>query len=376
MALMALDHVRDYFHLSAGDPLDLETTTPFLFFTRWITHYCAPTFVFLSGLSVYLQSRRKSLPELSSFLVKRGLWLILLEISLVSFGWTFNPAYPMLMLQVIWAIGISMVLLGLVIRLPFQVVLALGLLIVLGHNLLDIPESAKAFESNLAWDMLHYSSFRPHWYLPGHGVLFLYPFLPWAGLMMLGYCAGRLFQPGTDPVKRRGRLALLGTGLILFFVLLRWSNVYGDPVPWTPQRTPFYSFLSFIKVYKYPPSLLYMCMTIGPALLLLALLEGLQNRFTDMLKVYGRVPLFYYVLHIYLIHILCMLLFFAKGHTMAEAYNPDSPFAFYFLIHGEGFSLAGTYGVWLLVLVLLYPICRWYDRYKTAHKEKWWLSYL
>lgn len=376
MVLMALDHVRDYFHLSAGDPLDLATTTPSLFFTRWITHYCAPVFVFLSGISVYLQSRRKTIKELSGFLIKRGLWLILLECTVVTFGWTFNPQYPVIVFQVIWAIGISMLLLGCLIHLPYRLLLFTGLAIVALHNLLDIPEAAPGFKAGTWWEIVHAGGFIPFSFLEGHGVFIAYPFLPWLGLMVCGYCMGRLFTADVAVQQRRKYLLLSGGGLLLLFILLRWSNWYGDPETWTLQHNGLYTLFSFVKVHKYPPSLLYMCLTIGPALLALALLEQCRNRFTDVMKIYGRVAMFYYLMHLYLIHIVCMALFFIRGHQMSEAYDPSGPFSFYFLVHGEGFGLPGVYLVWLLIVVALYPLCRWYDRYKTAHREYWWLSYL
>src|SRR5687768_9900471 len=192
MVIMALDHVRDYFHIGANldNPLNLATTTPFLYFTRWITHFCAPIFVFLSGTSIYLQSLRKTKKELAGFLIKRGLWLIFIEVIIISFAWSFNPYYNFIFFQVIWTIGISMVILGLLIRLPFNLILALGILIVFGHNLLDIPESAPGFKGGFWWDLLHSSRFTAHPYAEGHVILIAYPFLAWTGLMMLGYCTG------------------------------------------------------------------------------------------------------------------------------------------------------------------------------------------
>ncbi|MEO7264352.1 MAG: heparan-alpha-glucosaminide N-acetyltransferase domain-containing protein, partial [Ferruginibacter sp.] len=195
MVIMALDHVRDYFHITANsdDPLNLATTSPALFFTRWVTHFCAPAFVFLSGTSIYLQSLRKTKAELSGFLIKRGLWLIFVEVAIISLAWTFNPLYEILALQVIWAIGISMFILGLIIRLPYKVILILGLIIVFGHNLLDIPESAPGFTPGFWWDLLHHGQFVRYNYAPGHDIIIAYPFLPWTGLMMLGYCGGVFF---------------------------------------------------------------------------------------------------------------------------------------------------------------------------------------
>ena len=377
MVLMALDHVRDYFHIAANtdDPLNLLTTTPLLFFTRFITHYCAPIFVFLSGTSIYLQSLRKTKKELSTFLIKRGLWLIFAEVAIIALAWTFNPQYNLIPLQVIWAIGISMVLLGLLIHLPYTIILLLGLVIVFGHNLLDIPESAPGFKAGFWWDLFHHGFFVPYQIAPGHYAMMVYPFVAWTGVMMLGYCTGIFFSSKFTGEQRKKILIRLGLGLILFFIVLRFSNVYGDPYGWTTQRNGFYTFLSFIKVNKYPPSLLYLCITLGPALVLLALLEKTKNRFTGWMIIYGRTAFFYYVIHLYLIHLVAAICFFARGHSFADGLNAGQ-FPFLFIAPGEGYSLWIVYGVWLAIVIALYPLCKWYDTYKTAHKEKWWLSYL
>ena len=377
MVIMALDHVRDYFHITANtdDPLNLDTTTPALFFTRWITHFCAPIFVFLSGTSIYLQSLRKTKKELSAFLIKRGLWLIFVEIIIIAFAWTFNPQYNIIPLQVIWAIGISMVILGLLIHLPYKVILILGLIIVFGHNLLDIPESAEGFKAGFWWDLFHHGFFVPYPYAPGHYFMMVYPFVAWTGVMMLGYCTGILFSERFTAEQRKKILVRTGIGLILFFAALRFSNIYGDPVDWSEQKNSLYTLLSFIKVNKYPPSLLYLCITIGPSLILLAYVENMKNRFTGWMTIYGRTAFFYYVLHIYLIHLVAAICFFARGHSFQEGYNTGQ-FPFYFIAPGEGYNLWITYGVWIAVVVALYPLCKWYDNYKRNHREKWWLSYL
>jgi uncharacterized membrane protein len=356
--------------------LNLQTTTPLLFFTRWVTHFCAPVFVFLSGTSIYLQSLRKTKKELAGFLIKRGLWLILIEITIISFAWSFNPHYNFIFFQVIWAIGISMVILGLLIRLPFNLILALGMIIVFGHNLLDIPESAADFKPSFWWDLLHSSRFTVYPYAKNHVLLIAYPFLPWTGLMMLGYCTGIWFSPKFTAEQRRKILAFTGLGLILLFIVVRFINVYGDPVAWSTQKNGLFTFFSFINVHKYPPSLLYMCITIGPALLFLSFIERVQNKFTNMMRTYGRVAFFYYVLHLYLVHLLSAIAFLIRGHSLQEADNTANFFPFYFLAAGEGYNLAVVYGVWAFVVIALYPLCKWYDNYKTNHKEKRWLSYL
>lgn len=375
MIIMALDHVRDYLHIDANlhDPLDLQTTTPILFFTRWITHFCAPIFVFLSGVSIFLQSQRKTKKELSIFLIKRGLWLVFAEIFIVSFGFTFIPFYNFVFLQVIWAIGISMVLLGLLVHLRFGVILAIGLAIVLGHNLLDFPEAVAGFKPNIYWEVLHKGGIEQ---ILGATVFMFYPFLPWLGLMLLGYCTGVFFTPKFTAEQRRKILLRLGIGLLVFFLVVRFINMYGDPFPWTAQRNFLVTFLSFIKVHKYPPSLLYMSVTIGPALLFLALIKQVQNKLTNILQVYGRTAFFYYLLHFYAAHIICGILFFSRGHSWQQAFEAAKKDPFLFGIAGEGYSLGVVYLMWACLVISLYPLCKWYAAYKTNHKEKWWLSYL
>lgn len=378
MVVMALDHVRDYFHKEAltDDPLNLDTTTPWLFFTRFITHFCAPTFVFLAGTSAFLMGQRKSKKELSNFLLSRGIWLVLVEIVIVTLGWSFNPLYNVLLLQVIWAIGISMIILGLLVRLPFQVILVFGLLVVFGHNLLDYPEAAQKNNVNVFWKFAHNARF---YFLPyaenkNSGILVAYAFLPWTGLMALGYCLGAWYKSTVPGEVRRRRLIMLGVGLLLLFVLLRFINAYGDPFPWhSHPRGPLYSFFSFMNVNKYPPSLLFMCVTIGTSLIFLALLEKMRAGWTSFFMTYGRVPFFYYILHLYLIHILCVIAFFASGYGSSQIVSPQS--LFLFRPPTFGFNLWVVYGVWILVILLLYPFCKRYDVYKSSHR-KWWLSYL
>jgi uncharacterized membrane protein len=374
MIIMALDHTRDFFHVQANiaDPLDLAITTPFLFFTRWITHFCAPVFVFLTGASAYFQSLRKTKKELSLFLIKRGLWLILLEATLISFAWSFDIHYSFFILQVIWAIGISMVLLGLAIMLPFAAVLTIGLVIVLGHNSLDFYEAHLKSSPGFLYDLIHRQNSYPLW--GQHSLMIFYPFMAWTGLMFLGYCFGKVFI-NTDPAKRMKVLTMWGGGLILFFVALRATNTYGDPSHWAVQKNATFTFLSFIKVQKYPPSLLYMCATIGPALLFLAWVGNAGSRLAKVITVYGRVPFLYYVAHIYLIHLAVTAVFFARGHSLSEGINGASHTPFNFVVSGEGFNLGIVYLIWLLMVAALYPLCKKYSEYKLTHKQ-WWLSYL
>ena len=383
MVIMALDHVRDFFFkadVSGGgasvamDPTNLATTTPWLFFTRWITHFCAPTFVFLAGTSVFLMGQKKTKSELSSFLITRGFWLVLVELFVITFAWTYNPFYNLFILQVIWAIGISMILFGLVIRLPFWFIFSLGFVIVFGHNLLDYPDINKNLKGGWLADLLYFSNFSIYSLSKDHFFLIVYAFLPWWGVMMLGYCFGKLYGNTIDPLWRRKILLLLGSGLVLLFVILRLLKGYGDPVPMSQQqRGSVFTFLSFLNVNKYPPSLAFLSMTIGPAMIVLALLENIQNKVTGFFRTYGRVPMFYYILHFYIIHTIAIIVFFAQGFSTSEIVTKNNPFLF--KPPGFGFGLLGVYAVWLFVFLALYPVCKKYDRYKSTHRQ-WWLSYI
>jgi len=373
MIIMALDHTRDFFHYDAqiNNPLNLNSTTGILFFTRWITHFCAPVFVFLSGTSAYLQLARKSKKELSIFLITRGLWLILMELTIVNLVLTFNIYFYTFALETIWAIGISMVILGLVIWLPFEAILIIGLLIVLGHNSLDFYERKQTGQFSVVYNMLHRVGFHP---LGGkYNLLVLYPFLSWSGLMMLGYCLGKLLRNENASYRKRF-LVITGLLTIVLFIVLRYINVYGDPFQWSKQSTGFRTFLSFINSTKYPPSLFFIAMTIGPSLLLLAWWDDIQNGSTKIVSVYGRVPFFYFVVHFFVLHISVMIFYFLKGHSFGE--TMADPGIAKFVTRGEGFSLTTVYMIWLSVVVVMYPLSKWYDNYRMKHKEKKWLSYL
>lgn len=378
MVIMALDHVRDYLHITgfSQDALEVATTTPILYVTRWVTHICAPMFLFLSGTAVYLQGLKKARNVLSVFLLKRGLWLVIAQVTVVGFSYTFDPLFRYLPLMVIWAIGISMMILGGLIFLPYRFILVMGLLIVFGHNLLDIPEAMQGFEAGFGWDLLHHG-YNVDYPLGGGYILALwYPFLPWLGVMLLGYCAGVLFVPGYDAAKRRRILYQIGGGAIVFFFVLRYANFYGDPHPWMVQENIERSLFSFFKVCKYPPSLLFISITVGIGLVLLSAVEGFHNRLNGFFNTFGRTAFFYYIVHFYLIHLLCMIGFFLRGNTLERAIIEREKFPFMFAIPGEGYSLFVVYLLWIGVVLGLYPICRWYDGYKTNHPEKWWLRYL
>lgn len=371
MVIMALDHVRDYFHGDAmtDDPTNLATTTPFLFFTRWITHFCAPTFVFLAGISAFLSSERRTKKDLSIFLLTRGLWLVFAEVIIVTFGWTFNPFFGTIILQVIWAIGMSMILLSGLIWLPFPLLLVVGLAIVFGHNLLDSAEAASKGNLPVLWNILHRNAFVP---LPdNHGLLFYYAFPVWTGVMVLGYCFGKLYGKGVDVLYRRRILIALGLTAIISFIIIRFINLYGDPSPWSFQKSTSLTIISFLNVSKYPPSLMYVLMTLGPSILFLAFFERVQNRVASFFITFGRVPFFYYILHLFLIHTLCMIAFFLSGYGIGDIGSQP----FYFRPQNFGYNLLAVYGVWAGVVLLLYPLCRWYEKYKASHNH-WLFSYI
>jgi len=384
MIIMALDHTRDFFHKQAWteDPLNLATTTPILYFTRWITHLCAPLFVFLAGTGAYFQSLRKTKKELSRFLITRGLWLLFVEIFIINFAFSFDIHYSLIGLQTIWSIGISMIILGLIVWLPFPVILVVGALIVLGHNALDFYEAklpGREFDPGWFYSLLHRPYFYQLW--DGHNLFILYPFLPWAGLMMLGYCFGKLFLR-FDGVQRKKMLIWLGLGILVFFIALRITNRagsgihYGDPIRWSEQKNLLYSFLSFMNVQKYPPSLLFMAATVGIGIIILAFVGKAKNRLSKFIIVYGRVPFFYYVLHFFLIHLLSSVFYLLRGHSFSEGIKPTGGLLPQFAAPNEGYSLLVVYVIWIFIVLSLYPVCKWFSEYKSKHREKKWLSYL
>jgi len=384
MIIMCLDHTRDYFQdlQVAGSPMNLETTYPALFFTRYITHFCAPVFVFLSGLSVYLQSKRKSNKELSVFLLKRGIWLILLEIFLNNFLWSFDVTFNLIVLQVIWAIGASMVVLSALIYLNKKLLLVLGLVIVAGHNLLDVYGFSSIQYSNNgkeALDFLWYLVHQPGGMEIGDSHRYItvgYPMLPWLGIMILGYCLGSLYSSGFDQAKRSKYLIVMGSSALILFIILRTFNLYGDPEFWFDEQSSFFKTLvSFLRISKYPPSFHYTLVTLGVCLISLAILEKFKNRITDFLLVYGRVPLFFYFLHIAVIHVSSMLLKPLFGQSM---YTSISNYENYINEQHRYIDsgLIGVYIAWILIIAALYYPCLKYMRYKMNNKNKKWLSYL
>lgn len=374
MLIMAIDHTRDFFHLGHPDTNDLAITTPFLFFTRWITHFCAPIFVFLSGASAYLAGTRRTKKELSTFLIKRGLWLILVELVLITFAITLDPSFRIIILQVIWAIGGSMVLLGLLVWLPLPVIVVIGAVIFFGHNLFDI-EKVSTVNDTLLGKLMISGRRGDLWPLAaGHKLAIAYSLLPWTAVMIMGYAFGSLYQRSANAVKRKKILLYSGLGLVGLFLIFRYFNIYGDPTPWSVQKNTGLTIISFFNVTKYPCSLLYLSMTLGPAIIMLGVTEKVSNKFADILIIYGNVPFFYYVCHWYLIKLLNIAVFFASGYTTGQIVSPD-PRVRMFQPDGFGFNLFGVYMIWLLVVSLLYFPCSWYFNYKRSHYQ-WWLSYL
>ena len=371
MVVMALDHTRDYFHAPAFlyDPANPAYTTIPIYLTRWITHFCAPVFSFLAGASVFFVGRRKSKQEVSIFLMKRGLWLVFIELTVVNFAWYFDPSFKTPGLFVIWVLGISMIILAALIHLPRALILWLSCLVIVGHHLLDyLP-----WQDSMLWSILHvYNEFD---LCDGFKFYVGYPIIPWFAVMSLGYYFGSFYDYSFDPRKRQSILNITGIGFILLFLIIRGINKYGDLLPWEPFGSLAQTAMSFMNPTKYPPSLSYILMTLGPSMILIANAESWKGKFANFLQVFGRVPFFYYILHLYLIHLLAMfaaelsgkgweLMILSDWVTEVEA------------LKGYGFNLLVTYIVWIFVVLSLYPLCRWFDRYKSAHKDQWWLSYL
>jgi uncharacterized membrane protein len=366
MILMALDHVRMYFGFGTwyADPTDLGSTTPALFFTRWITHFCAPVFVFLAGTSAFMTGEKKGgRKDLSLYLLSRGVWLILAELILINFAWTFDITYSFIILQAIWAIGISLLFLAALVFLPTRAILVIGLLLVFGHNLLDGIELQGSHFTALLWHTLHQPGVEN---LGGRLVNFVYPTLPWTGLMAMGYACGALYQKDFPAERRRRWLLITGIGSTMLFLLLRGFNLYGEPNAWTTQESPVFTFLSFLNTTKCPPSLHFLLMTMGPALISLSLLDSIQPRIAKPVVTFGRVPFFFYITHLYLIHALAMLYLALAGRDWHEYIFSASGLNSGALMD-FGLGLGGVYLAWIFVLLCLYPLCKWYAAYTENH---------
>ena len=355
---MALDHASDFIGSSAMTPRDI--TQPMLFLTRWITHFCAPVFIMLTGVSAYLYgtSKGRSKKDLSRFLFTRSLWIILVGFTLVRFGWYFSLGLDNLMFGTFWAIGTSMFVMAGLVYLPHKAILAVALILIFGHNLLDGIMAEDLGSFGWIWHILHQPKIDGVYVsLPINAnisVLVGYPILPWPGVLALGYAlVGPLFKLAEG--YRRRFLLITGIAVTVGFVLLRATNIYGDPDVWSGQDNLFITVLSFLNCEKYPPSLLYLMMTLGPALILLSVLEYAKGRLADIVTNFGRVPFLFYVAHLPFIHALALIYIKLTGH--------------------EGVALPGVYVMWLFALAALYPLCRWFAGLKRRRHD-WWLSYL
>ena len=368
MIIMALDHTRDYFGIAGQNPTDISTTTAALFFSRWITHFCAPVFFLLTGTGAYLSLRKKSPAQLSRFLFTRGLWLIFLEtVVMRCLVYQFNFDYKLTLLIVLWALGWSMITLALLVRFPLTVPLVFGLLLIVTHNAFDgIPLT------NPLLVILHQPGFVLN--TPGHVIFATYPLIPWVGVTAVGFALGRIYD--WDAARRRTFLLRVGVALTLAFLALRGLNRYGDPARWSEQATSVFTVISFFNVTKYPPSLLFMLMTLGHALLLLRALDDTKPKLLRPVLTFGRVPMFYYVLHFFFIHAAAVIVCFVKygtAHWMFE--SPDLGNYPFTPPPNWGFPLPVIYAVWMAVVVATYPFCKWFAALKQRRKDAW-LSYL
>jgi uncharacterized membrane protein len=375
MVIMALDHVRDFFHVGAMtfQPDDLSKTTTALFFTRWVTHLCAPVFMFTAGIGAYFFGSRpgRSKATLSRFLLTRGLWLILLEFTALHFGYFLNFTSGPWFLSILWVIGLSMVVLSLLVHLPVRVLAPLSLLVIVFHNAADGVRAATLGSLAPLWNLLHQPGV-----IPVGQELFIvaYPLIPWVAVMAAGYCFGPVLQ--REAVDRRRVMLILGAGMVAAFVVLRALNVYGDPRPWSTQ-VPGTAFLSFLGTSKYPPSPLFLLMTLGPAFLLLRHFDGRAWPPGHPLLVIGRVPLFFFLLHFLVAHLLAFPFAFLRYGEVAFLLEPMPSVGGSIDSYpvGFGYSLPSVYLIWLLVLALSFPLCRWFAGVKNRRSD-WWLGYL
>jgi uncharacterized membrane protein len=370
---MALDHVRDFFHYDAFmfDATDMSQTSVSLFFTRFITHFCAPVFVFLAGTSGFFVGQRRTKGSLAIWLFKRGFWLIFVELVIVEVGWMFKFNFELINLQVIWALGVCMLFLAGFIYLPKKLTIVLCVLGILIHNAFDSYMPQTDVMKNI-WILMH--QFSPAQF--GRLNIFVaYPIIPWIFLMPLGYYFGGLYLPDVEVAFRRKRLIQMGTFIIVGFLILRTTNLYGDPKPWEVQKSIGLTIASFFNVFKYPPSLLYLMITTGPTLLFLALVENWKGKIPSRLIIIGRVPMFFYIVHVYVIHAFASLAAVLTGFKFSDM-QIDIWVNDQAALQGYGFFLWTVYVIWVLLILGLYPVCRWYNNYKSNNRDKWWLSYL
>jgi uncharacterized membrane protein len=368
MVIMALDHTRDFFGIPGDNPTDLSRASTALFLTRWVTHFCAPVFFLLTGTGACLSLEKKTKADLSRFLVTRGAWLILLEVTVLRcFAYQFNVDYHVTMLIVLWALGWAMIVLSLLVWLPTPIVLAFGVVLIAGHDALDSVES-----TNPLWTVLHSPGFIAN--APGHAVRVVYTLVPWIGVTAVGYALGATYR--WDAARRRSLCLAVGIGATAAFLVVRGLDAYGDPSPWAHQGNALRTMLSFLNTTKYPPSLAFLLMTLGPPLLLLGATDGHVPARLRFALVFGKVPLFYYAVHFFLIHLLAVVVCAVRtgsAHYMFEspdlAHYPFSP------PPGWGFSLPVVYAIWALVVATMYVPSRWFAGVKARRRDAW-LSYL
>lgn len=379
MIIMALDHIRDFFHRGAmsGSPTNLAATTPVLFFTRWVTHICAPVFMFTAGLGAYFYWVTGGLTraQLSWFLVTRGAWLIVLELTVMQLAYNFDVSaqYPIFLL-VLWVLGACMIILAVLVWMPIPLLATLSMATIVLHHLVDGINAGSLGAYAPLWNLLHQIGAFP---FAGRTVIAAYSLIPWFAVMALGFCFGPSFA---KPASERRRILLAaGAGATIAFVIVRGLNVYGDPAPWSVQPSSIFTALSFLNTTKYPPSLSFLLMTLGPALVMLAWFERVSWSRHNPLIVFGRVPLFYFVLHFYLAHALAVLVAVVVYGRAAWSFmfqpvpsmgGPAQSFP-----AGFGYPLWVSYAIWLLVVVALYPVCRWYANIKARSRTRW-LAYL
>lgn len=379
MVIMALDHIRDFFDHSAMSfsPTDLTQTTPILFFTRWITHFCLPVFLFCAGSGAFLWWRRsnRTKRELSWFLLTRGLWFIILDLIVMNFAYNFNvSSQNLILLLVLYIFGACMILLSALIHLPIRLLAAVSIAIVALHNLLDPIRAGSFGPHSWAWNLLH----QPGVFMAfGRAFLVIYPILPWIGVMAAGFCFGHILM--LEEATRRRITLRLGVATTALFFLLRAINTYGDPSHWSAQKSAVFTVLSFFNCTKYPGSLDYILMTLGPAFLFLTWLDRRHLKPTNPLIIFGRVPLFYFVLHFYAIHAILVIMSWMRYgssafsfifHTVPSLGGPREIYPADF-----GYPLWVTYAVWIGLVIALYPLCKWFARIKATHRNPW-LSYL
>ncbi len=370
IVIMAIDHVRDYFHYSSYffDPTDPTLTNIPLFFTRFVTNFCAPAFSFLAGLSAFIVGKRKVTSELSIFLLKRGLWLVFVELIVMNFGWCFDITFKTVGFQVIWILGVSMIFLAGLIHLPKKAILIFSCLLIFGHNLLDNIH----FDNSILWAFLHER--KAFLTTPNHVFRVGYSIIPWVAVMSLGYYFGSFYDKTFEPLKRKKLFNIIGIAAIILFVILRSTNIYGNLLPWKDYGNLKQNTFSFLNLTKYPPSLSFLLVTIGGAFLFLANAEKYKGSVVNFFCVFGRVPFFFYIIHIYLIHFLALLAAELTGFGWQKMILPALPFRVE-VLKGFGFNLVVVYLVWFCIIALLYPICKKFDTYKQNNKGKWWLSY-